>query len=155
MSDRICAYEINAQYPLRCSFLAILVGGLSFVLGCAPTSYPSSPPPTLTNLQSNVFDSTCNGGGCHSGTQPAAQLDLSPGNSYSSLLTHRIENDTGRKYYTARVARGDPSTSFLIAKLTGNLTPDEGDQMPQRLHPLPQTQIDAVREWIQHGAQNN
>jgi hypothetical protein len=126
------------------------------LVGCDTVGPPSpSIPPTLTSIQTNVFDGSCANGGCHSGQQPAALLDLSKGNAYISLLIHRIENDTGRKYFQARVAPGRPDSSFIMAKLNGMLTPDEGDQMPQRLNKLPQYQIDAIRQWIQNGALNN
>jgi hypothetical protein len=156
MSGLIVQRAIHSQTALLRNRLAFAFGTLLLFASCDPTSYPdTAPPPTFTSLQTNIFNSTCNGDGCHSGSQPAALLDLSPANAYASLLTHRIENDTGRKYFIARVDAGSPNTSFLMAKLTGSLTPDEGDQMPQRLHPLPQDQIDSVRNWIQDGALNN
>jgi hypothetical protein len=156
MSGSILHREIHLRIRLLRNRLAFAISALLLIAGCDPTSYPdTAPPPTFTSLQTNILSVTCNGGGCHSGTQPAALLDLSSGNAYTSLLTHRIENDTGRKYFPARVVPGAPNTSFLMAKLDGHLTPDEGDQMPQRLHPLPQDQIDSVRKWIQGGAQNN
>jgi hypothetical protein len=60
-----------------------------------------------------------------------------------------------------RVVPGDPAHSFLYRKLTNDLTPDEGQPMPQGqgLDPgwkeLPQDQIDMVRCWILAGAKND
>lgn len=60
-----------------------------------------------------------------------------------------------------RVVPGDPAHSFLYRKLTNDLTPDEGQPMPQGagLNPgwkeLPQDEIEMVRCWILGGAKND
>ena len=142
-----CASIVAGIYTL------IVFGG--FFLGCNHTTEPTqSIPATLKSLQANVFTPNCIGAGCHSQTQPAALLSLDSSNAYQSLLD-TIQNDAARPSYPCRVVPGKPDSSFLVAKITGHLTPVEGEQMPQRVKALPQYQIDAVIEWIKEGALNN
>lgn len=49
-----------------------------------------------------------------------------------------------------RVAPNDPDNSYLIQKLEG--TAGTGAQMPLNGAPLPQAQIDVIRQWITDGA---
>ncbi len=48
-----------------------------------------------------------------------------------------------------RVAAGDPDNSYLVQKLEG--TASSGQQMPPGA-PLPQSEIDVIRQWITDGA---
>ena len=49
-----------------------------------------------------------------------------------------------------RVSPGDPDNSYLIQKLEG--TAAEGARMPLGGDPLPQSDIDTIRQWITDGA---
>lgn len=83
---------------------------------------------------------------CHSpgaGTLGGLDLETDP---YTALL----EGDSA---YPGRslVVPGDPERSFLIIKLRGEQTSEEGSQMPPT-GPIPGDQLVAVEEWVAQGA---
>lgn len=109
--------------------------------------------PTLTSIQTNVFEISCTASACHDANAPAEMLDLS---SLAISETNLIDVDA-EQVEGKRVTSGDSSASYLMNKLLG----DEGmaantTQMPQ-LDPdgLCTPKIDAVREWIDDGAPIN
>jgi hypothetical protein len=61
--------------------------------------------------------------------------------------------------YTENVVPGNPDSSFLMAKLTGDsdAIPNDhgGEPMPLRIPPLTEEQIGLVETWITNGAQND
>jgi hypothetical protein len=93
-----------------------------------------------------LLDSKCTGMGCHSFPAPASFMNLSAGNSFSSLVGVDSEQCADRK----RVAPSQPGDSYLMDKLNGvNLC--FGTQMP-KLGSVSQAEIDSVSEWICRGA---
>jgi len=102
----------------------------------------------LATLQRTVFTPHCIS--CHSGDAPAAELDLEAGESYRNLVNVSRFPDDYR--YPVRIVPGDADNSFLVRKLEGKLTPEEGVQMPLSQPALDSTLIDKVREWITNGA---
>jgi hypothetical protein len=52
-----------------------------------------------------------------------------------------------------RVKPGDPDNSYMVHKIEG-LAGIVGGRMPLGQTPLPQTTIDAIRQWIANGAPN-
>ncbi|EDM77864.1 hypothetical protein PPSIR1_01517 [Plesiocystis pacifica SIR-1] len=95
-----------------------------------------------------ILDQSCAFGGCHGGTQPAADLDLSAGKAYDALLGGSAQNPG-----QALVEPGNPTNSYLMTKLTGNGL--SGVQMPKGGDPLDETSIGIVRQWIIEGAAND
>ncbi len=87
-----------------------------------------------------LFAQTCLGSQCHSGTDPARGLDLTPP-SYSSLMYHN----------PILVVGGAPNNSLLVQRLDGTIPPI----MPTNQTPLTTNQIKGVRQWIKEGAKNN
>jgi len=105
--------------------------------------------PTLTSLQNNIFTPRCTS--CHSGPTPPADLNLEDGLSFSNLVGIKRPFDP-----EIRVVAGNANASFLIDKLeNNNLGNSRGDQMPLGGPYLDQNTIDAIRYWIEQGAQNN
>jgi hypothetical protein len=104
--------------------------------------------PSLQSIQDNVFTTSC--AGCHTGPTSnllPAGLDLtSEAQSYAALV------GVASLWVPAldRVTPGDADNSYLIQKLEG--TASGGAQMPLGLMPLGQTTIDAIRQWIDDGA---
>ncbi len=134
----------------------VVVAGIAAEYGCHTTEPAPVVEPTLSSIQTNIFDQSCTApGSCHGGDPPKAVLSLERGKAYQSLLFGRIQNDTALKHYSGRVVPGKPDSSYLCAKLTGMLRPDEGDRMPDRLNSIPQQYIDAVKQWIANGAKDN
>jgi hypothetical protein len=119
--------------------------------------YPSAgPDPTLDRLFCEkfghirkIFRETCLSSGCHGASPGAGELELAGTSPYAELV------DVPSLYSRSsllRVKPGDPDMSFLIRKLEGNLTAEEGDRMPQGRSPLPAAQIRLIRHWIEDGA---
>lgn len=114
---------------------------------------PPPPPagfgPTLSEIQANVFTPTCATAGCHSGANPSAALNLENGMSHAMLVSVASTQDAG----TVRVNPGFPDTSYLIQKLEGPGA--SGQQMPANAAPLPQAEINVIRQWITDGADDD
>lgn len=109
--------------------------------------------PTLTSIQSSVFDVSCATSSCHDADAPAESLDLSTATqSASNLVGVNSVQVPGRQ----RVASGDSGASYLMNKLLDVDMALGTTQMPQ-LDPdgLCQPKIDVIREWIDLGAPVN
>jgi len=108
--------------------------------------------PTLTSIQTDVFEISCTASACHDANAPAEMLDLSSlGASETNLIDIDAEQVDGK-----RVTSGDSGASYLMNKLLGVDIAPNTTQMPQ-LDPdgLCTPKIDAVREWIDAGAPIN
>jgi hypothetical protein len=110
-------------------------------------------PPVTENLskfsqiQKQVFDVSCAVAGCHTGSIPAGNLNLSAAESYNQLV------DVSSLLYPAR-KRVNPNQSLesvLILLLRGSLSP----RMPQGRTPLSGAVVDSIAKWIDRGAPNN
>jgi hypothetical protein len=75
----------------------------------------------------------------------AANLNLEAASSYANLIGIASTQDAGMQ----RVNPGNPDMSYLITKLEGPGA--SGGQMPPS-GPLPQADIDVIRQWITDGA---
>lgn len=125
--------------------------------GSSTTPPPASPPPPplppppagfgpdFSAIQANVFTPDCATSGCHSGASPPGGLNLDAANSYAMLVGVQSSQNMALQ----RVEPGDPANSYLVQKLEG--TASGGQQMPPGA-PLPQAEIDVIRQWIQDGA---
>lgn len=101
----------------------------------------------FSDIQKNIFSQNCALSGCHTQPAPAAGMDLSQGSAYQNLVNVPSTTDS----QIDRVEPGDSDNSMLIMRLEGTVMP----QMPLRGNPLPQQQINTIREWIDNGAENN
>lgn len=94
-----------------------------------------------------IFTNRCVNQGCHPGGN--APFPLQAGVSFGRLV-----NVPATKSPCAgilRVKPGDAANSALYRRLEGTC----GDRMPLGLSPLPQTERDLIRDWINQGARNN
>lgn len=103
-------------------------------------------PPTLDDIQINVFTPNCALSFCH-GSSMQAGLHLEAGFSYASLVNVLSLEDPTK----FRVEPFNPDNSYIICKLEACPT-IVGQQMPLVGGPLPQTTIDVIRDWISLGA---
>jgi hypothetical protein len=104
--------------------------------------------PTFTNISSNVFTPICTQ--CHIGAGAPQGLQLDEANAYDMLVN--IPSVERPQYL--RVEPGNPDDSYIVRKLQGG--PDiAGGQMPLNLPPLSQETINAIRVWIDRGAERN
>lgn len=133
--------------------ILLLVGVLAAGAGCA--SSPGSQPPSNTSGVSfardiqSIFNANCVV--CHQGKGPAG-LSLQSDMAYNNLV-----NVPSSESPLMRIAPGDPDKSYLPNKLQGTQgqVGGSGERMPFGAAPLPQTQIDLIRQWISQGAPNN
>lgn len=135
---------------------AILISGF-VTLGCNNSNPVQQTPLSdkFSAIQARLLTPTCAASGCHSGSFPAALLNLEAPNAYASLRNNPIQNSVAVEMYKGLVVPGKPDSSFLCMKVMGTLTTGEGERMPQRLNKLPQNEIDAIVSWIARGAPND
>lgn len=103
-------------------------------------------------IQADVFDQHCAIAACHDSATRQGNLVLVAGESYDQLVDVEPNNAAARAAGLLRVAPGSSQTSFLVHKLTGDLTADEGSRMPLGSPPLPDSQIANIIAWIDDGA---
>jgi hypothetical protein len=128
--------------PLACCTLAACGSGDGFV-GSGGVVGPLAP--NFDSIQANIFEQVCEH--CHSGATAPAGLRLDAANSYASLVGVSSVERPG----VLRVAPGNANNSYLIHKLEGT-SGIVGQRMPAGLPPVPQSDIDVVRQWIGDGA---
>ena len=112
-----------------------------------PIAAPSGLSPTLSSIQREIFSPSCVNH--HGAVEPQGDLDLSEGQSYSSLVDVRAF-----QVALDLVEPNDAENSYLIHKLEGRPS-IVGDLMPAEAPALTGAQIEVIRQWIDNGAQNN
>jgi hypothetical protein len=119
-----------------------------------PGSPPPPPPPpgtvmpVFSDIQAQIFTPDCATSGCHSGGAPAGGLNLAAGNSYAALVGIASSEDPN----IMRVVPFDAANSYLMQTLDGSAA--SGTVMPPS-GMLPQASLDAVRTWINNGAEDD
>ncbi len=96
-----------------------------------------------------IFTQRCAIRGCHDPLGRAADLDLSAGNAYASIVNVPSVQDPN----WIRVVPGDPIHSLLYRKVAED-NPPVGSRMPLGGR-LSDEQILLIRLWIEQGARNN
>lgn len=134
--------------------LAILILVPILFITCSEDT-PLEPTPsanklsTFSEIQKQVFDAGCNTSGCHAGNNPAANLNLTPGNAYNQLVDVNSQNlFTGNK----RVEPNNSANSVLILTMRST---NQNIRMPLGGTALSSATIDSIAKWIDEGAQNN
>lgn len=130
---------------------ASLAATLALLSGCAdqgdePTH--GGPPVATVSYATDVqpiFNTDC--AGCHTNGGANGGLDLSEGVSHAHLV-----GIPSPSFGTVRVVAGEPDSSFLYQKLTGNQS--DGSPMPPT-GLLPADKQELVRVWIEEGALDN
>jgi len=105
---------------------------------------------TFSSIQTSIFDQSCALSGCHRGSDAPVGLDLSEGKSYENL----VNVPSREKPSVLRIEPNNADSSYLVLKLEGAPV-IKGEQMPFGREPLPDGQIDLIRQWIDDGAQKN
>ena len=145
MTNRIAAPRTGLA--LGALLLAMAVGACSK----SPTSpTPVSTAPTLSAIQTQIFDPGC--ASCHTdvGRTPSGGTNLKAGASFGALVNVPSTGKPG----AIRVIPGNPNDSYLVQKLEG--APGiVGSRMPLTGPPhLSEAQVKMIRDWIAGGAQN-
>jgi len=113
---------------------------------------------TFDRIQRQIFTQSCAKGTCHDSQSQAHGLLLEAGASYGNTVnvmpsTLAARNLGWLRITTTSPTSGDPNTSYLYHKITGDLpTPDLGARMPRGNPKLNRTLIDVIRLWIENGA---
>lgn len=118
------------------------------VLACAGTGSTDSKDttaPTLSSVQSEVFNASCAFSTCHA-APGASGLVLDEGASWAALVTVESADNPG----AILVIPGDANGSYLMQKLRGDAG-IVGDVMPTA-GPLDDARIQQVADWIDAGA---
>lgn len=111
--------------------------------------------PTLTNLETDLFEVGCAFSSCHDAENPAAGLDLTADDLHGELMNHELITPTEDPL----VDPGNPEGSWLY-RVTANCEPqvESGtvSHMPRNSPTLLEPEVLAmIREWIARGAQDN
>lgn len=125
--------------------------------GCDPGVIFTS---TYDRVQRQIFNQSCAVSGCHDSNAfvnaGGLLLEASafPGNLINRTPINADADALGWKRITQLDAMtGDPATSYLLHKLTGDFPgPGFGDRMPRDRPKLDATLINVVTLWIQAGA---
>ncbi len=146
------SYQVFSKQLLAIVFVCVSITGCYYD-HLAETTTPL--PDKFSDIQARVISQTCAISGCHNQADQKSLLSLDDSVSYRNLLTHKIENEEAVLLFRALVVPGKPDSSFLYTKIAGRPPINQGEQMPQRLNPLPQAEIDAIKSWILRGAPND
>ena len=120
-------------------------------------------PATFATIQKKIFAVSGATVSCH-GAADSGGLTLTPDAAYANLVGVAATNPAAHAAGLLRVAPGDPDHSFLLDKITGRLTPDEGKRMPldpetgapAEPNPVTQDFIEKILiPWIRAGAKND
>ena len=108
--------------------------------------------PTLTSIQTGVFEVSCTASACHDDNLPAEMLDLSSVTASEESLVGVDSVQVDGK----RVAASDSANSYLMNKLLGVDMALGTTRMPQLdLDGLCTPKIEVIRQWIDAGAPIN
>jgi hypothetical protein len=110
------------------------------------TPPPTTPPGTadFQEIQDTIFTPVCTG--CHAGASAPRGLRLDAASSYAMLVGVASTEVPS----LLRVQAGDAENSYLVHKIEGRAA--VGARMPLGGPPLPQADIDLIKQWIVAGA---
>jgi Lamin Tail Domain len=100
-----------------------------------------------------IFTASCARSGCHGGSRPAEDMDLSEGQAFDNIVAVPSNEAPDLN----RIEPGDPDKSYLLHKLRGTQRSagGSGSRMPLGGRALADDQIARIRQWIEQGAKNN
>jgi hypothetical protein len=102
-------------------------------------------------VKRTVFDVSCATSDCHTGPSPKAEMDLSAGAAYASLVNVPSTQFDG----WMRVTPNSSPNSMLMVQIGGEPGPELEGYMPWGQPRLCAEQVDAIRRWIAAGAADN
>ena len=136
--------------------LVIAVWVVSSLAQTPPAVSGASPSAaTFSTLSDTIFTPVgCAAAFCHGGDAPAGALQLgSRDRAYDALVGVPAAGAACADRGLLRVAPGDPDSSLLLLKLTTE--PPCGVAMPAPDALLSDSQVAAIRRWIEVGAPDN
>lgn len=151
----ISIFQVKAGGRMRAVKLILFVSAL-FVAGCEESittiddinneTMESGRIAVFSKIQERLFNPSCALSGCHSGSNPTAEMNLSEGSSYNNIV------GVNSIFYPQlkRIAPGDTNSSVMLQVLRKKLTPF----MPPAGN-IQANLIDSLAAWINEGAKNN
>lgn len=109
--------------------------------------------PTFAEIRAKIFQPSCGTGNCHLNGKSEGSLDLSDPVAFGQLVNVASTANPTK----VRVVPGSSATSFLFAKVNGDVAGDgsEGAAMPLIVGMLPDDKIALIKAWIDAGAKND
>ena len=107
---------------------------------------------TYHEIQDYIFDKSCANSACHAAPANAGDLNLTYGFSYQDLVGRVPRNPAAAAAGMKLIDPGIPENSFLLTKLIGPESPNQGSRMPFGGGMIHTGKIDAIRTWIEAGA---
>ncbi len=104
------------------------------------------------DIQDYIFDKSCASSVCHATPANSANLNLTYETSYNDLVDRVPQNPSAAAAGMKLVDPGNPENSFLLTKLMGPESPDQGARMPFGGGTIHNGKIEAIRKWIEAGA---
>jgi len=139
MSDTLSKMKSGAVCQFRQSGVLLLVAVASVFL---ITARPLEAEETVPDQVLNIFETKCAFSGCHAGTAPSADLDLTADAAFGALV-----NQQSSDFPQLRLVKpGSPLKSYLMMKLVGT-SRIKGTRMP-RDQPLEKTELRVIAAWI-------
>ena len=121
--------------------------------GTVPIVTPSDPT-SLVGIHTNILLPKCAVPGCHDGNfEPDYRT---PQSSYSTLVYQPVKKNDSAESFVYRVVPYKPLESVLYERITNCCFVNQDDRMPQDNIgvPLPDTDIQAIKDWISAGAKD-
>lgn len=106
---------------------------------------------SFLGLHYHIFSKRCNQPACHDGTfEPDFRTVQS---AYNSLVFQDVIKNTPNDDFPYRVTPGDASLSMMYKRIAEHQPPNF-EQMPSSGVPLPDRQIELIKNWINDGAKD-
>jgi hypothetical protein len=125
---------------MRRAIPIILLFSIMGMISCKKSVYIAPVVPDTVSFSAHIvplFNLYCNNPGCHNGSQPQGNLDLSPSVAYQQLLSKSMVDTL------------NPSGSLLYAQMNSTTKP-----MPPS-GKLDTFYLKEVLRWIEQGAKDN
>ena len=113
---------------------------------------PESDTSTYHEIQDYIFDKSCVNRACHGTPANAGGLNLAYEVSYQNLVGQTPRTPAAVATGMKLIDPGHPENSFLLTKLTEQISSEFGARMPLAAGPLHEAKIAAIRQWIASGA---
>ena len=104
------------------------------------------------DIQEYIFDKSCASSTCHAAPANSRGLSLEYRLSYDALIDVVPQNPAAAAAGMKLVDPGNPENSFLLTKLIGPESADQGSRMPFGGGMIHAAKIDAIQTWIEAGA---
>lgn len=106
---------------------------------------------SFLGLHYYIFSKRCSQPACHDGTfEPDFRTVQS---AYNSLVYHPVLKNTANNDFPYRVTPGDPTLSMMYKRISEH-EPPNFEVMPSSGVPLPERQIELIKNWIIDGAKD-